>query len=239
MLISRKAVWRALLAALNALILQSALAQGIPSAPLDKRVGACLACHASQDQLTRDGYFPRIAGKPAGYLYNQLLNFRDGRRQSPAMTWMVSQLSDEYLREIADYFSLLKAPYPPPVQASVPAATMERGRMLARQGDASRKLPACAACHGQALTGVAPAIPSLLGLPRDYLNAQFGAWKNGARHAGKPDCMATIAERLTNDDVLAVTAWLSSQPMPPQSQPQAAGKEALPLSCGSVPGGGK
>jgi hypothetical protein len=26
-----------------------------------------------------DGYYPRIAGKPAGYLYNQLLNFRDGR----------------------------------------------------------------------------------------------------------------------------------------------------------------
>jgi cytochrome c553 len=30
----------------------------------------------------------RIAGKPAGYLYNQLLNFRDGRRNYPLMTYI-------------------------------------------------------------------------------------------------------------------------------------------------------
>jgi cytochrome c553 len=33
------------------------------------------------------------------------------------------------------------------------------------------------------MTGVAPHIPGLLGLPRDYLNAQLGAWKAGQRRA--------------------------------------------------------
>ena len=32
----------------------------------------------------------------------------------------------------------------------------------------------CASCHGAAMTGVAPAVPGLLGLPRDYVLAQFG-----------------------------------------------------------------
>ena len=39
-----------------------------------------------------------------------------------------------------------------------------------------------------------PAVPGLLGLPRDYLNGQLGAWQTRQRHATAPDCMATIAE---------------------------------------------
>ena len=32
-----------------------------------------------------DGYYPRLAGKPAGYLYNQLVNLQQGRRNYPLM----------------------------------------------------------------------------------------------------------------------------------------------------------
>jgi cytochrome c553 len=42
-------------------------------------------------------------------------------------------------------------------------------------GDEVQKIPACMACHGKNLIGVAPHIPTLLGL-RDYVVAQFGAW---------------------------------------------------------------
>ena len=47
-------------------------------------------------------FFPAIAGKPAGYLYAQLVGFRDRRRHSAAMKYIVAYLSDAYLREIAD-----------------------------------------------------------------------------------------------------------------------------------------
>jgi cytochrome c553 len=134
-------------------------------------------------------YFPRIAGKPAGYLYNQLTNFRDGRRQYPLMTWMVQHLSDDYLHEIADYFSTQHLPAPVLDRASLPAAELERGRQLVTRGDTALKVPACIACHGERLSGALPAIPGLVGLPRDYINAQFGAWRNGSRHALAPDCM--------------------------------------------------
>ena len=55
------------------------LAGDVPDT-IGQRVLACAACHAQKDR--DDAYFPRISGKPEGYLYNQLVNFRDGRRQA-------------------------------------------------------------------------------------------------------------------------------------------------------------
>ncbi|MCR2683482.1 c-type cytochrome, partial [Salmonella enterica] len=88
--------------------------------------------------------------------------------------------------------------------AEVSAATLEAGRKLALSGDAARGLPACAACHGASLGGVLPAIPGLLGLPRDYVGSQIGSWKNGLRRAAAPDCMADIAHKLTPEDIGAL-----------------------------------
>lgn len=200
-----------------------------------QRVAACTACHGSEGRATNDGYFPRIAGKPAGYLYNQLMNFREGRRTYPLMTYMVNHLSDAYLMEMAEYFESLHAPYPPPQPVNVSKETLERGRRLIFYGDRLKDVPACIACHGKTLTGVAPAIPGLLGMPRDYLNAQFGAWKNGTRKAAAPDCMARITSHLTTDDISAATAWLASQPAPNDMAPLSAPSSRLPLQCGSLP----
>ena len=99
----------------------------------------------------------------------------------------------------------------------------------------------CVSCHGAALYGVEPAIPGLLGLPSDYVNAQFGAWKSGVRRAAAPDCMADIAAKLTVADVAAVSAWLSKQPPDAAARPASAASIAMPLPqpCGSVPGGAK
>lgn len=200
-----------------------------------QRMVACTACHGKEGRATSEGYFPRIAGKPAGYLYNQLVNFREGRRRYPMMIYMVDHMSDAYLHEIAEYFADQHPPYPPPQAVNVPPAVLERGRVLVTSGDPSKNVPACIACHGSKLTGVAPAIPGLVGLPRDYLNAQFGAWKNGSRHAAAPDCMAQIAAKLTVEDISAASAWLASQPVPNDSAPLAALPDKLPVSCGSVP----
>ncbi len=206
-----------------------------PADTLPQRLQACTACHAADaTPRSEQAYFPRIAGKPAGYLFNQLVNFRDGRRQSPQMAYMVNHLPDDYLLEIAAYFSALHLPPRlPPVAAK--AGAMERGRMLVQHGDPMRKLPACVACHGQQLAGVVPAIPGLQGLPHDYINAQFGAWKKGQRRAKAPDCMADVASRLSLEDVSAISAWLAAQPVAPDARPQPAFPQPLPLHCGSVP----
>jgi cytochrome c553 len=199
-----------------------------------QRAVACTACHSLEGKNTSDGYYPRIAGKPAGYLYNQLIHFREGRRNWPMMTYMVEHLSDDYLMEMANYFSQLHPPYPAPQRPDVSAATLERGRVLVLSGDAGKNIPACIACHGQNLMGLTPNIPGLIGLPRDYLNAQFGNWKNGTRHAAAPDCMAQIASRISVEEISAVSAWLASQPVPKNAAPQSGRNIKLPIACGTV-----
>jgi cytochrome c553 len=199
-----------------------------------QRMQACTACHGAEGRAAPDGYYPRIAGKPAGYLYNQLINFRDGHRGYRLMGQMLEPLNDAYLREMADYFAQLDLPYPAPARVTLSEADRRRGETLALRGDPALQVPACTQCHGAQLTGMLPDVPGLLGLPRDYLTAQMGAWRTGLRKGHQPDCMAPIAQRLNPSDVAAVSGWLASQPLPADTRPAQAlaqGKSAaLPPS---------
>jgi len=199
-----------------------------------QRMQACTACHGKEGRATPDGYFPRIAGKPSGYLFNQLVNFREGRRRHSTMTYFVEHLSDDYLREIADYFAALDLPYAPPAGGGASGQMLEQGRKLVHDGDTARGIPACVQCHGAAMTGLAPSMPGLLGLPHAYLVGQLGAWRDGQRHALAPDCMGDVARKLSAQEVNAVAVWLAAQPVPRDAKalPLAAGTK-LPLACGS------
>ncbi|RYZ07310.1 MAG: c-type cytochrome [Comamonadaceae bacterium] len=219
-------------AALLTVLAFPATAATVPD-DMAQRMQACVACHGKEGRATNQGFFPRIAGKPAGYLYEQLVNFREGRRKNATMASMVDHMSDAYLREIAAYFAALDLPYPPAQTTGAQSAVLARGEQLVRQGDTQRGIPACAQCHGAAMTGVNPGMPGLLGLPRDYLLAQFGAWRTGQRRASAPDCMAEVAKRLGADDVTAAAIWLSSQPVSSGPAPAGSLPAKLPLTCGS------
>ena len=243
--IVRRLTWGLALPTLTALFpliftFSSAQAKGFEDS-MAERTRACTACHGDQGRAGPDGYYPRLAGKPAGYLYNQLKNFAEGRRHYGLMTRLVDPLSDDYLREMAQYFSSLKLPYPAPAQTASRMAPdlLARGQQLALRGDAARQLPACVQCHGERLTGLQPHVPGLLGLPLDYLNAQLGAWQTHQRQALAPDCMAQVVERMASQDLIAVATWLSIQPLPADSTPASAfavrAGSALPQRCGSAP----
>jgi len=204
-------------------------------ADMDKRVAACTACHGAEGRAADDGYYPRIAGKPAGYLYHQLLNFRDGRRQYAPMTALLETLPDAYLRDIAAHFAAQHPPYPNSARAPVPAAMLARGEQLVREGDRARGTPACIACHGSDLAGLTPSVPGLLGLPRDYIAAQLGAWQGGTRKTPAPDCMAQVLAGVAPGDIAAVSAWLAAQPVPADYTPREAPDHILPLACAGVP----
>ncbi len=221
-----------------------ALCAGLPAAAapfedsIAQRTLACTACHGAQGRAAPDGYYPRLAGKPEGYLYNQLLNFREGRRHYALMTQLVDPLTDAYLLEIARYFSRLDAPYPAPLRTAATADVLARGEQLVHRGDPARQVPACVQCHGAAMTGVAPTVPGLLGLPRDYVNSQLGAWKSGLRRAHAPDCMKAVVDKLSLDDINAASSWLAAQPVPAVAK-AAASAPALPAgvapaACGSA-----
>jgi cytochrome c553 len=207
------------------------------SAPdtMEARVQPCTPCHGAAGKGTNDPYFPRLAGKPSGYLYNQLLAFRSGRRKYPPMNYLLQFMPDDYLKRISDYFAEQRPPLPVATANEVSQAVLAHGEAIAKQGDIERGLPACVSCHGANLTGQEPAIPGLLGLRATYLSAQLGAWRYGTRTAIAPDCMQIVAGHLTEDDVRAVAAWLASVTAPADASPAPANSYALPFACGSQP----
>jgi cytochrome c553 len=82
---------------------------------------------------------------------------------------------------------------------------------------------------------VQPSIAGLAGLPRDYINAQFGNWRNHTRRAQAPDCMALVANRLSLADVAAVSGWIAQRPLPADMSAATTVSRPLPLACGSAP----
>ena len=203
---------------------------------MEARVQGCTTCHGQQGQgLEGDGKasFPRIAGKPAGYLYNQLVAFRDGTRKYAPMNYLVAYLPDAYLREMAEHFAAQRPAFAVRPATLTDPATLARGGAIALAGDATRQIPACVACHGQGLTGMNPGIPGLHGLHSAYIVAQLTGWRVGSRHAAEPDCMKRIATRLSESDVAAVAAWLSAQGAPRDPSPESSNLVRMPLACGS------
>jgi cytochrome c553 len=202
-----------------------------------ERIKPCEACHGDQGRAGPDGYYPRLAGKPAGYLYNQMENFSQGRRHYTMMRRMMSPLSPSYQREMANYFANLKVPYLPPAVKSTPALATQlaRGKQLALQGDPTLKIPACNTCHGTHLMGNSANVPSLLGLPSAYLGAQLSAWSLGDRTTISPDCMGDIAKRLTAEDAAAVTGWMAAQEVPQKHTISPPSNSAAKTQCGSAP----
>lgn len=200
---------------------------------MEARVQGCVTCHGQQGQGTANEYFPRIAGKPAAYLHRQLIAFRDLERRYAPMNYLVAYLTDDYLREIAEYFSKQHPPFDAPQPATVPANVLERGRTLVQNGDGSKQIPACVACHGGGLTGMEPGIPGLVGLRPNYIAAQLTRWRTGERRAAGPDCMHRIATRLSETDIQGVSAWLGALPAPRDPKPDKRNNTRMPMACGS------
>jgi cytochrome c553 len=200
---------------------------------MEARVQGCATCHGPQGQGTHDDYFPRIAGKPRGYLLNQLRNFRDARRSYPPMNYLLAYLHDDYFNDMAQHFSSLQIPFAAAEKSSLPPAQLAVGAALVKNGDPSRKIPPCSSCHGPTLTGIQPGIPGLIGLHSRYISAQLESWRAGTRRANTPDCMHDIAVQLSPAQITAVAAWLAMQPAPPSTEPAAAGQWQTPSPCGS------
>lgn len=66
----------------------------------------CFACHGD-DGIAKDRDVPHLAGQQEAYLYNQMRNFKQGKRQHKEMRVMSRDMTDGEMREIAAYFAAL------------------------------------------------------------------------------------------------------------------------------------
>jgi thiosulfate dehydrogenase len=177
---------------------------------------ACASCHGSHGEGGGDGAYPRLAGLPAAYIENQLRAFRDGARSNPPMSPAVKGLSDADFSAIAIYLERQRPPY-----AAAPAAEpaqLEHGRSLVTLGRWDKGVPSCTSCHGAALQGVGPAIPSLAGQSWQYLSAQLAAYQQALRPPGPLGLMGRIARGLSSQEIEDVALYIAS--LRPGSTPE-------------------
>ncbi|UJM86086.1 c-type cytochrome [Rhodanobacter denitrificans] len=208
---------------------QAGAAPAIPDT-MQQRVAACTSCHGAHGEGSPDSVaIPRLAGKPAGYLLQQLEYFQSGQRRHAPMEYVVRQLGPAYLRDIAGYFAKQDVPYRKLPVPAVSADTLRRGEQLVLRGDSTRGVPSCVSCHGARLTGVEPMMPGLMGLSYDYLDTQLVSWRTRQRAAEGPYCMGVVANRMRESDITAVSAWLASHEPPADMHPAPASAQTEPL----------
>ena len=66
----------------------------------------CVSCHG-MDGNTVTSHWPNLAGQKAAYLEKQLRDFKDGTRPGPIMQVIASELTDQQIKDVAEYYSQL------------------------------------------------------------------------------------------------------------------------------------
>lgn len=171
---------------------------------------SCARCHGMDGAGRGLSTFPILAGQRPTYLYASLLAFARGERHSGTMRPLATGLSFEDMREIAQYYAKLPRPSSLALGANVQAA-IERGREIATSGIPSKRVPACASCHGPGSAPRNPIYPDLAGQHSKYLALQLELFKKDIR-GGTPyaHIMRAVAGRLTPEQMRDVTLYYGS-----------------------------
>ncbi|MDE2398194.1 MAG: cytochrome c4 [Burkholderiales bacterium] len=193
-----------------ALAIGGLLATGAALAQQDPKslaAGVCSACHGPEGRSV-SSVFPRLAGQQSAYIVLQLDAFRSHMRGDPnaqAYMWgMASQLSDDSIKGIADYYAAQA-----PVQEKVAdPSLLAEGEKIYTQGIPAQGVPACATCHGPKAQG-AEAFPRLAGQHTDYLIAQLHGFQSGLR--SNAPIMLAVVRTLSPEQMKAAAVYAASR----------------------------
>ena len=209
--------------------------EAMPAKPGDATAGqgkaaACGACHGMDGNST-DAQYPKLAGQNEEYIVHQLMSFKSGERQNSIMQGMAAPLSPQDMHDIGAYFAS-KQSLPGVSDQTLAVA----GGKLYREGDASRGIPACMACHGPDGHGNPGAMyPQLAGQHADYVQKTLQAWHDGTTWGSEQHAqiMPAIAKRLGEADIAAVASYVEGLHTA-QPGEKVSGPEAPPVAAGSA-----
>lgn len=190
---------------------QAAEIKGDAQAGATKAV-VCGACHGGTGNSVNP-VWPNLAAQHSQYIVEQLQMLKSGVRVAALMNAQAANLSDQDMADLAAYFSQQK---PTGLEAS--STNLALGQKLYRAGDASRGIPACAACHGPNGRGNAQAKwPQVRAQHADYVVAQLQNYSEQKRYApangqsavsANAEIMTTIAKRLSAEEMAAVANYI-------------------------------
>lgn len=224
----------------------------------DTQVRACGACHLPTGTGHDESAY--VAGLPATYFIRQMEDWKSGDRKfSGTMVAMAKVITDEEIKDAANYFAVLKPrPWIRVVEtdtvpksfvgpgnkrllhpaggteplanriievpeneedvvyrdprsgfvAYVPKGSIDKGEVLVRSGGG--KTVACGICHGQTLQGLGD-VPAIAGQHPNYIVRQMWNMQNGERVGNSAALMRQVVEKLSNDDMLEIAAYVASR----------------------------
>ncbi|MBN8715444.1 c-type cytochrome [Thermomonas sp.] len=205
----------------------------VQAAPLDEKpatwgdakagqakAGVCAACHGMDGNAMQQNA-PRIAGMPERYIAEQLELFKTGQRTSGlagVMMPFASLLSAQDMRDVGAWYAEQKAGAgvaDDTVIAEGPNKGMkfyQVGQRLFRDGDASRGIPACMACHGPAGAGnPGPPYPALHGQDATYVARRLEEYRAGTTTYKNPahfQLMAMVSKPLTDEEIQSLASYV-------------------------------
>jgi cytochrome c553 len=164
----------------------SALAQNVEAGRA--KAATCQACHGPNGNSPTP-QFPILAGQTARYLYLQLRDFKEGRRDAAAMQPLVKDLSREDMLDLAAFFAaqpLLDTGF------KADPAKAERGRKKAEE-------TLCTMCHLGGFKGQNE-VPRVAGQHHDYIVKQLQDFKSGVR-TNDAGTMSSVSKTLSAQDM--------------------------------------
>jgi len=168
-----------------------------------EKSGTCAACHGSEG-ISAAPMWPNLAGQHATYTAKQLKEFRDGKRQAPAMAPMAMGLSDEDMADLAAYYASL----PAQESVGVDEKFVALGEEVYTRG--AEGVMACTACHGPTGKGIeAAGFPSITGQKIDYTIKTLKDFRSGYRNNDMNGMMRDIAKAMTDEQIEAVANYLT------------------------------
>lgn len=182
------------------------------SAAGEAKAGLCGGCHGF-DGNSEDATFPRLAGQYEGYIAKQIRDFQNAvRNNNETMAGMAATVaSAEDAHDIGAFFQKQKMAKSPLQPVDKKQAAL--GEKIFYEGNPKNNVYACVNCHGERGRGKAPNVsvfPVVGGQHKDYLIKQLKDFREGTRSNDPAGMMTDIAKRLSEEEIQAVAAYLSS-----------------------------
>jgi len=161
---------------------------------------ACTNCHGANGRSQTEG-IPSLAGQPADFIVTQMILFREGIRQVPAMNAFAANLPDADIVDLAAFFAAMP-PGPPDDRRPRDPALFAAGQALSGPRH-------CATCHVSDYGGRAQ-IPRVAAQREDYLVHALTDYRNGTRVGADPQ-MNSAVYRLSDADIAALAHYLAQR----------------------------
>lgn len=157
----------------------------------------CAACHGT-DGRSISAEIPMLAGQQRDFVVLQLILFREGIRQVPAMQASTDKLRDDEVEALAAHYARLPA---------LAAERAPRNAALVARGQAVAAARNCGVCHLPDYAGRAQ-VPRLTGQHEAFLARTLAEYRDG-RRVGIDTQMNGAVHGLSDADVAALAHYLA------------------------------